>query len=168
MTARRHKPLELPCLKCGKWFFKKVSEIRKTSNHFCSRSCAASYNNATSAKRTVEGECQQCGAPISRRNVYCAKCRASRAIENQSLADAICLSNKASKYCRVREHARKLYKHITACELCGYDKHVEICHIKPLSSFDLTVLVSEVNKRSNIAILCPNCHWELDEGMLSL
>lgn len=87
---------------------------------------------------------------------------------SQPLADAICLSNKASKYCRVREHARKLYKPITACELCGYDKHVELFPIKPLSSFDLTVLLSEVNKRRNIATILPNSHEELDKSMLNL
>lgn len=33
------------CLKCNKEFRKKNSECIKTPNHFCSRSCSASYNN---------------------------------------------------------------------------------------------------------------------------
>jgi predicted HNH restriction endonuclease len=37
-----------------------------------------------------------------------------------------------------------------------------------LSSYDMTSLVSEVNDRNNIAVLCPNCHWELDNGLLYL
>jgi len=44
MRAKREEPLEVQCLKCGQNFFKKVSEIRSSPNHFCSRS-AASYNN---------------------------------------------------------------------------------------------------------------------------
>lgn len=47
---------------------------------------------------------------------------------------------------------------------CGYDKHVEVCHIKPISEYDLDIKVSEINHKSNIHILCPNCHWEFDNG----
>ena len=168
MRAKREKPIEVECLKCGTTFFKKVSEIRKSPTNFCSRSCSTSYNNTVSAKRAVTGGCKQCGASISTKYVYCTDCRGSRLFKNKTFADVICRSNKASKYCRIREHARKLYQNITACEVCGYEKHVEICHIKRLSSYDMTALVSEVNDRKNIAVLCPNCHWELDNGLLHL
>jgi len=33
------------CTNCGKKFYKKPSEQEKTKNHFCSRSCSATYNN---------------------------------------------------------------------------------------------------------------------------
>ena len=33
------------CLNCNKDFLKSLGEINKTSNHFCSRSCAATFNN---------------------------------------------------------------------------------------------------------------------------
>lgn len=168
MRAKREKPLEVECLKCGKTFLKKVSEIRNSPNHFCSRSCSTSYNNTVYAKRVVSGRCRECGASISAKYVYCQNCRSLRLFENRTVAEVVCLSNKASRYCRIREHARKLYQHITACEVCGYRKHVEICHIKPLSSYDVTALVSEVNNKDNIAVLCPNCHWELDNGLLNL
>ena len=168
MRAKRQKPVEVQCLKCGQTFLKKVSEIVKSPSHFCSRSCATSYHNLVSAKRTVSGECKQCGVPLSRRYIYCAECRQLREFQNKTIAEVICKSNKASKYCRIREQARKLYQHITACEVCGYDKHVEICHIKPLSSFELTALVFTANERANIAVLCPNCHWELDNGLLKI
>ena len=35
----------LECRNCGKPFYKTPSEIKKTKNHFCSRSCAATHNN---------------------------------------------------------------------------------------------------------------------------
>lgn len=168
MRAKREKPIEVQCLKCGTNFLKKASEIRNSPNHFCSRSCSTSHNNAVSAKRAVSGACRQCGASISTKYIYCTDCRSSRLFKNKTFADVICLSNKASRYCRIREHARKLYQNITTCEVCGYEKHVEICHIKPLSSYDMTTLVFEVNDRNNIAVLCPNCHWELDNGLLHL
>jgi len=40
------------CLQCDKEFTKKSAEIRKTSNHFCSQSCAATYNNTHKTKGT--------------------------------------------------------------------------------------------------------------------
>ena len=33
------------CLNCGKDFLKKLSDVKKTKHHFCSQSCAATYNN---------------------------------------------------------------------------------------------------------------------------
>jgi hypothetical protein len=33
------------CLQCGIEFYKLPNQQRKTKNHFCSRSCAATYNN---------------------------------------------------------------------------------------------------------------------------
>lgn len=168
MRAKREKPIEVQCLKCGTTFLKKVSEIRNSPNHFCSRSCSTSYNNTVAAKRAGAGRCKQCDTSISTKYVYCIDCRGSRLLANKTIAEVICRSNKASRYCRIREHARKLYQHITTCEVCSYEKHVEICHIKPLSSYDMTALVSEVNDRNNIAVLCPNCHWELDNSLLHL
>ena len=47
-------------------------------------------------------------------------------------------------------------------------KHVELCHIKPIASFKDSALLSEVNSKNNIVQLCPNCHWELDHGILKL
>ena len=36
---------EVPCKNCGKNFLKTPSQIKRSKNHFCSRSCAATYNN---------------------------------------------------------------------------------------------------------------------------
>jgi hypothetical protein len=33
------------CLNCGNEFIKKMSQINRTKNNFCSSSCAATYNN---------------------------------------------------------------------------------------------------------------------------
>lgn len=167
--TKREKPVEVKCSNCGKRFLKKVSEILKSSHDFCSRNCSTSYLNAVTPRRkkTLSGQCRQCSAPISRRNVYCAVCRDSRSIESKTLGEVICTSNRASRYCRVREHAKRKYGHIKVCEVCGYDRHVEICHIKAVSKFDLSTPVVEINSQINIAVLCPNCHWEVDnDGLL--
>ena len=54
------------------------------------------------------------------------------------------------------------------CKNCGYDKHVEVCHIKSISEFDKTSLISEINSLDNLIYLCPNCHWEYDHKIISL
>lgn len=40
------------CLNCYKSFYKQHCEIKKTSNHFCSQSCAATYHNTHKTKGT--------------------------------------------------------------------------------------------------------------------
>ena len=54
------------------------------------------------------------------------------------------------------------------CYICGYSNHIEIAHIKSVSSFDDDVLVSEINHINNLLPLCPNHHWEFDNGLLKL
>lgn len=46
----RIKPLEVSCKQCSKLFLKKNSEIKRSKNNFCSRSCAAKYNNTHKKK----------------------------------------------------------------------------------------------------------------------
>ena len=52
------------------------------------------------------------------------------------------------------------------CNVCGYNKHVEVAHLKPIHSFPKETLLETVNNISNLLYLCPNCHWEHDNGLL--
>jgi hypothetical protein len=72
--------------------------------------------------------------------------------------------HKSSAFCFVRSRARVSEKfcNSSCCERCGYTKHIECCHIKPISSFSIDTMISEINKPENLIILCPNCHWEFD------
>lgn len=45
---------------------------------------------------------------------------------------------------------------------------MEICHIKPISEFSDDTLIAIINHPDNIVILCPNCHWEFDNGLLKI
>lgn len=54
------------------------------------------------------------------------------------------------------------------CEICGYSNHVEVAHIKAVSDFDDSTTISEINSLSNLIGLCPNHHWELDNGYLKI
>jgi len=75
----------------------------------------------------------------------------------------------SNKYRRIRAHARYSYINSNrpkACENCAYDKHYEVCHIKPIRLFDMDTPISVVNALDNLIALCPNCHWELDNGLI--
>lgn len=54
------------------------------------------------------------------------------------------------------------------CKICDYSNHVEICHIKSVSSFSDSTLISEINSVDNLLILCPNHHWEFDNGLITI
>jgi predicted HNH restriction endonuclease len=93
-------------------------------------------------------------------------------LSNRTLKDVI--GNRLgtpNAYVHVRQGARTAMKRsgITKkCYICSYDKHVEVCHRRPIHEFSLFILVKEINSLSNLVYLCPNCHWEFDHGMLDL
>lgn len=51
--------------------------VVNTSQKFCSRSCAATYNNKLHPKRKPEGKCHSCGVSISTKKNQCEKCKSS-------------------------------------------------------------------------------------------
>ena len=52
------------------------------------------------------------------------------------------------------------------CVICGYNLHVERCHIKAISSFPTNTRLGIINSPDNLIYCCPNHHWELDHGIL--
>lgn len=141
----------------------------KTSNpRFCSQSCSAIYNNKLNPKRKKEGVCKNCGAVIRSAWAYCENCtgrRTTRQIDDLTLKEAIYNEHhRSSAFALVRTRARAALKSLgkTSCEKCGYSKHIECCHIKPISSFPDTIKLSQINDPTNLLALCPNCHWEYD------
>jgi hypothetical protein len=69
---------------------------------------------------------------------------------------AICLHARRALLASAREKK---------CEVCGYDKHVEACHVRALALFAEDALVREVNDLSNLKWLCRNHHWEHDHAL---
>lgn len=140
---------------------------------FCSRSCAAKINNSQFPRRAVTVvPCASCNIELVKpyQRKYCITCTEQRTLANRSISE---IMNRRSYQIstQIREHARNLFRRevkINHCEICGYDKHYEVCHIKPIKDFDASVKLLEINDKRNLIALCPNCHWELDNGLLNL
>lgn len=73
----------------------------------------------------------------------------------------------------VRSTIAKLARNIYAksnrpkyCVICGYE-HYEVAHIKAVSDFPDDALISEINAIENLIGLCPNHHYEYDNGILT-
>lgn len=105
----------------------------------------------------------------------CNKNKTSNINEDSTLEQMIeILNNKGwhSDYwhSRIRQKNRFKHKKLTKlpCHNCGYDKHVQLCHIKAISKFPITATIRQVNSSSNVIQLCPNCHWEFDNGLINI
>lgn len=152
------------CLNCGK----------ETSNpKFCNRSCAAKYNNVHHPKRKTKKKCTICGGPVkSHRHNRCEKHwneYKENKYQNKTIGEYRNMLSVKGKHpswthSHIRNFARSWLKDLRGqpCKHCGYNKHVELAHIKEVSSFPDDALLSEVNSRDNVIPLCRNCHWEFD------
>ena len=71
----------------------------------------------------------------------------------------------------IQKLAREIYFENTVspkCKICGYSLHVEVAHIRPVSDFPDTALIREIKSIENLIGLCPNHHWEYDNGILKI
>lgn len=76
-----------------------------------------------------------------------------------------------SARCGIQKYAKRVFAEYGLegkCAVCGYDKHVDIAHIKAVSEFDDNATIEEINNPNNLIGLCPNHHWEYDHGLLNL
>lgn len=164
----------------------RVYDVRK--KRFCNRSCAASFNNRKHPKRLARETCvcedcgdvvvlkpQRGGGYVQRR--FCDTCAKARRIGGKPIGlrtkgEVFSGSkNWISARSSIRKDAWRVFEGSGAervCEVCGYSLHVDVCHIKPVSDFGDSALVSEVNDILNLIALCPNHHWEYDNGHLDL
>lgn len=169
------------CKNCAKDFEKGNSEAKLSPNHFCTRSCAAVFNNKSFPKRKPNNHvCKVCKNTFTNtkghRSVsYCAPCRAlDYSAKNVTIGEyRNKLSVKGKHPSWLHSHIRVLNKSWnkglgTICQKCKYFKHIEFAHIKGISTFEDHVTIGEVNAPENNLVLCRNCHWEFDNGLFPL
>lgn len=125
---------------------------------FCSHSCAAKFGNS---KRWADYEKPE-KIKKPRKAVF-------GHLENISKGEFFLrCKNWQSARSQICKHARFIKGEKTPCANCNYKNHVELCHIKSVSSFSDEALITEINAPENLIYLCPNCHWEFDNNILNL
>jgi len=166
------------CTQCNKEITRKLDP--RIKNHFCSRSCAAIYNNAKTPKRIKKVYvCSNCYKPVSTKSTkLCKNC--TQGILTKDLIHTTTVGKLKELYkdkgslafaAKIRGYGKTLYdksdkpKH---CIVCGYNLHYEVCHIKSISSFNDNATLAEVHDLNNMIALCPNHHWEFDRGYINL
>lgn len=174
------------CKNCNIPFEKAEIEIRRHPNHFCSRSCSAKFNNKGKQKNPPKLRiCKKCKSQFistkenKRSKILCSSCRdiydnhtiflKSKTLKEYQDLPSVKGKHPSWKNSHIRALNRSWNKNmIKSCIICGYNKHVELCHIKPITSFSDDSLVGDINSPNNNICLCPNHHWELDNGFIAL
>jgi hypothetical protein len=128
--------------------------------------CWSTYQQSRSqpkerAKIDYKSKLCSCGNFMCQTSKQCIECASKRVY--QSPNNMLSEMNKKHRGRMIRYHCRLAHALdlSSPCEKCGYDKHVELHHIRPVSDFPLDATIAEVNNRSNILLVCPNCHWEV-------
>lgn len=146
--------------------------IETKNPRFCSKSCSAKITNKEHIRRKKTKQCKKCECLILTRQTYCKDCiKTISYIEDKTIKEAVYTKHhRSSAFALVRSRARTIAKNnrMNSCKICGYNKHVEIAHIIPISTFPEETLLSEVNDITNLVALCRNHHWEFDRGEIKL
>ncbi len=149
---------------------------------FCNRSCSATWINKHYPKRKKKiRRCLKCksnytyGDIISKYCIDCCNYTPTKVAQRMTLKE---LHNKTSvkgKHpswinAHVRINNKSWNRSLTnlSCQNCEYSLHVELCHIKSITSFPDSATLGEINDPNNILVLCRNCHWEFDNEYLKL
>lgn len=164
------------CKLCGKIIEitegSRVTDIRKKK--FCNKSCATKFYQLNNKKNKFK-TCEICGKRFSdSRSKYCEECRTNPKfykLQNLSKGDLISQKGYFKARSSICKNARTIfYKNFKQpkCIICGYDKYIEICHIKAVKDFSDTDKIYDINNINNLVALCPNHHKEFDNGLIDL
>ena len=164
------------CKHCGNVI--RVSDTEKPAEArrktFCNHSCAASYNNIGCRRHPPRPQhpCIVCGAPTSKPKCCSKKCRDANLskLEHTSYSWLVARDGWRSARARIQKLARSVYKRSKRSRVCrcGYALHTDIAHIRAVADFPDDTLIKVINDPDNLTALCPNCHWEYDNGLLDL
>ena len=168
--------MKVNCLTCDKEFDKSESQIKKSPNHFCSRSCAAKTNNKKQIKRLPEGHCKKCNAQIQTSKVFCSqKCKT---IYGELKAVPEEVKKQMNVQAVVKWRQRMKIKAVVykggCCSRCGYNKSMRALQFHHIDPSQKDFAISKVTRSwENIkdeldkcVLLCANCHLEVHDLLL--
>lgn len=159
------------CLTCNKPILPQPGQrlFNVRQKKFCNSSCAASFNNRLFPKKRLARKicitCLQGFSPHNHRIKTCTACRPARS-RPRRLGDLT--RKEVSRVILGRHVLRAMVNRPKVCAICGYDKFVDVCHIKPVASFPTQAKLREINAPENLVYMCPNHHREYDRGLLNL
>jgi hypothetical protein len=182
------------CKNCNKEFDKIPSQIAKSKNNFCSKSCSATFNNKGKQRNPPKIRiCRQCSLTYTYKRkentlTFCSNCLNTLKIDrNKNISfvseqikqltigeyrnkESVKSKHPSWKHAHIRILNRSWNADLTKipCQNCKYDKHIELCHIKSVASFKDNAVLLEVNSPDNNLVLCRNCHWELDNNIIKI
>ena len=154
------------CKTCGDSFLKKQSQIKKTKNNFCSRSCAARFNGLNLARnvkgvngsvkiKKVDKFCLNCGKKI-KKYTYCNNTCSAEYKKKQIF---IKIENCEFSFKNIEKWIKLylIHKYGEKCMECGWNKKHTITGKVPIQ-MNHKDGNSENNSLDNLELLCPNCH----------
>lgn len=161
------------CLRCAVPILPHAGEkLHETMRRkFCSRSCAASYNNGgdiAPKKKAKPRHCSSCGEQVATTvpegtGILCTRCDESAVRRLPSLTRVAAASTDR------RRHVRQvLSDRPRVCAHCGYTQHVETVHLRSVDDFPPEATLATIDDPANLAYLCPNHRWEYEHGLLTL
>jgi len=184
LNATKETSQTVPCRHCGTPVRKRASVLaRNRGKAYCNRSCANAQANRDNPKRkargTKGGTCQDCGGVCTLGCARCASCQGKRRhAQAQNRAGKrtkgeIFRTYRSWQSARsyFTKRAREVFLEANPgarCQVCGYAKHVDVCHIRGVSDFPAEATVGEINSPDNLVGLCPTHHWELDHDSLDM
>ena len=139
------------CENCGKEL------TNKYQKRFCSKSCAASYNNRhrkhTTKGKTKIAKCIVCGEEfeasihIPYKKCKCPNCKLHNRVHSKELSN---INNIFDISSRTRVKILKMIG--CGCSICGWNEATcDIHHIIPKKA-------GGTNDDENLIYVCPNCH----------
>lgn len=142
------------CVCCSRTCSNKFYPRRKKEFHQCKR-CKRQFPG--------KGNCPECKTTIISNREAFRKTTLGQLAEQCSSKGI----HKSWWYSEVRTDARK-QSNFTECSVCDYTLHIETCHVKAISSYPPEATIEEINVVTNLIGLCPNHHWEFDNGYLTI
>lgn len=177
---------KVKCFNCNKELSRSPKQIRsnKSKTFFCNPQCLGQARKIDSGinisrpkhyKKSVP-KCLMCNIKISSQSKRCIPCASLHkagttylTFMNLTLGELRASDDSRKELDYVRKWARQLVrKELTekACQICGYEYKTNVCHVFGIGEFGDNTTIYVVNDFSNLSILCPNHHAELDGGLL--
>lgn len=176
------------CQNCNKSFYRRPCLIGRYPNVFCTPECRKEWTRGPENPTFIEMPCAFCQKILKKRpcdfkyrktglafcNTECLGLwRRKRTIFDGAWGKLTSndYKNKVAFRTAVCQTARRVTNFLVPnpqCYNCGYSRHAECCHIKPVGGFPEGTQISEINRLDNLILLCPNCHWEFDNNILNI